>query len=256
MKTIAIIQARISSTRLPGKVLADIGGKPMLWYVVRRAQAAKRLDQVVVATSNEASDDQIAEFCAATPVECYRGSEGDVLDRYHQAAQRFNADVIVRLTADCPLLDPEVIDKVVAGFYQGQFAYVSNTVRRTYPDGLDTEVFSREALERAWREAGLLSEREHVTPYIWKHPGLFRLGGVLNREDFSALRWTVDEPPDLEFVRAVYGHLGETSFGMNQVLRLLKDYPELAGINAGFVQNEGYQISLRQDRLSGVSGGR
>lgn len=247
MKTVAIVQARMSSTRLPGKVLADVGGKPMLWYVVGRAQAARNLNQVVVATSNMADDDAIERFCTERAIEFFRGSQNDVLDRYYQAARYFQAEIVVRLTADCPLLDPGVIDKVVSAFEDGNFDYVSNSVNRSYPDGLDTEVFSGAALERAWREARLNSEREHVTPYIWTHPELFRLGNVRHSEDLSHLRWTVDEPEDLMFVRALYHSLGALPSGMAETIQLLKEHPELAGINQGFETNEGYEKSLRED---------
>jgi spore coat polysaccharide biosynthesis protein SpsF len=237
----------MSSTRLPGKVMADVGGKPMLWYVVNRARAASRLNQVIVATSELPDDNAVDSFCAEESVECFRGSQNNVLDRYYQAARHFQADVVVRLTADCPLLDPGVIDKVVSAFEDGDFDYVSNSVNRTYPDGLDTEVFRLDALERAWREARLPSEREHVTPYIWKHPERFHLGSVQHPEDLSGLRWTVDEPEDLIFVRALYDILGAFPSGMPETIQLLKEHPELAEINEGFEPNEGYEKSLRED---------
>jgi spore coat polysaccharide biosynthesis protein SpsF len=252
-KTVAIIQARMSSTRLPGKVLAPIGEQPMLAYVVNRARQAKTLDQVVVATALDETNQPIEDFCLATGIACYRGSEDDVLDRYYQAARHFQAAVVVRLTADCPLLDPGVIDKVVGVFQAGDYDYISNTIRPTYPDGLDTEVFSFQALERAWREAKLKSEREHVTPFIHKQPERFRLFNVENTEDLSAQRWTVDEPADLELVRAIYRYFKTPDFGMAEVLVLLRQYPTLQAINAGFERNEGYQKSLREDGL--VEGG-
>jgi spore coat polysaccharide biosynthesis protein SpsF len=243
----AIIQARMASTRLPGKVMADLAGKPLVERVVERTRLAASLDLVLVATSDRPSDDPLASHCAARDILCFRGSQDDVLDRYYRAASEIGADVIVRLTADCPLLDPGVIDSVVETFRSGEFDYVSNTLRPTYPDGLDTEVFGREALDRAWRKATLSSEREHVTPYIWKHPDQFRVGNVANEEDLSALRWTVDEPQDLEFVRRVYTSLGNRQFSMSDVLAVLREYPDLAEINGGFARNEGYQKSLRED---------
>src|SRR5438132_2399961 len=163
MRVVAIIQARMTSSRLPGKVLADVCGKPMLYYVVTRAQQAKRLDLVVVATSNESSDDTIETFCELHRVSCFRGSKDDVLDRYYRAAERYRGDVIVRLTADCPLIDPLIIDKVVETLLPGNFDYVSNIREVTYPDGLDTEVFTQNTLNQTWREAATPSEREHVT---------------------------------------------------------------------------------------------
>jgi spore coat polysaccharide biosynthesis protein SpsF len=247
LKTAAIIQARMASTRLPGKVMADLGGKPLVERVVERARLVPSIDLVLVATSNQASDDALAMHCGAGGIPCFRGSQEDVLDRYTRAARRFGADVIVRLTADCPLLDPAVIGRVVATFRSGEFDYVSNTLQPTYPDGLDAEVFGREALERAWREAVLESEREHVTPYIWKHPDRFRLGHVRHDQDLAAWRWTVDEAADLEFVRRVYAALGARQFGLADVLAVLAQHPELAKINRDFIRNEGYRKSLRED---------
>ncbi|NJN96690.1 MAG: NTP transferase domain-containing protein [Anaerolineales bacterium] len=250
MKTVAIVQARMASTRLPGKVLAEIAGQPMLYHVIQRTQQTKNLDLVVVATSTNQADDAIAQFCQTANLPFFRGSENDVLDRYYQTAHHFEADTIVRLTADCPLLDPEVIAKVVQTFQVGAFDYVSNTLKCTYPDGLDTEVFSLTALTQAWQEALLNSEREHVTPYIWKNPTKFRLGNVVGERDLSALRWTIDEPQDLAFVRAVYEHLGSDSFGMAAILNLLETHPHLSETNAAFERNEGYQKSLREDKLT------
>lgn len=250
MKITAIIQARMTSTRLPGKVLMDLNGVPMLRQVIARVDAAGTIDQIVVATTVNATDDAVAEYCEANGIHFFRGSESDVLDRYYQAARHFGADIVVRLTADCPLLDPLVIDRVVRAFLSGEYDYVSNTIDVSYPDGLDTEVFSFPALERAWREAKLTSEREHVTSYIWKHPGLFRLSNVKHEKDFSKLRWTVDEPQDLEFVRMIYQHFSSgQAFGMEQIISLLQDHPELHEINADFERNEGYQKSLKEDNI-------
>jgi spore coat polysaccharide biosynthesis protein SpsF (cytidylyltransferase family) len=249
VKTVAIIQARMTSTRLPGKILADIAGKPLLYHVVSRARQARTVDLVVVATTDLPTDDPTQECCRSMDVPCFRGSEDDVLDRYYRAAEEFPAEAVVRLTADCPLLDPRTIDNVVRFFHKGGYDYVCNTMPPTYPDGLDTEVFRRESLTRAWHEARLQSEREHVTPYIWKQPGLFRIGNVANDTDYSKLRWTVDEPADLEFVRHVYAHFGATvRFGMTEILDLLMNRPEIQAINAGFERNEGYFRSLKEDK--------
>jgi spore coat polysaccharide biosynthesis protein SpsF (cytidylyltransferase family) len=247
MKTVALIQARMSSSRLPGKVLQDIAGKPMLWHVVHRAQQAKSIDSVAVITTTRADDDAIEMLCKESGIPCFRGSLDDVLDRYYQAAIYFKADIVVRLTADCPLLDPAVIEQVVKTFHQNSFDYVANVVEVTYPDGLDTEVFRFEALERAWREARLKSEREHVTVYILKHPELFRIGSVKQEEDLSSLRWTVDTPRDLEFVRAVHNLIGDKEFGMDEILKVLKEHPELSELNSGQPRNEAYQKQLREE---------
>ena len=248
-RMVGIVQARMGSTRLPGKVLVNIAGHPMLWHVVNRVHRAKLVDDVLVATSESTSDDPVVAFCEQAGIPCFRGSEDDVLDRYYQAAKWIGAKVVVRITADCPLLDPDVVDDVVRCYVDGGYDYVSNTSPPTFPDGLDTEVFSFETLERAWREAKWQSEREHATPYIRKHPELFRIGNVTYVEDLSSMRWTVDEPQDLEFVRAVYDHLESMSSGMADVLAVLKRHPELVEINAGIGRNEGYQESVHEDRL-------
>jgi len=249
MKTIALIQARMTSSRLPGKVLQDVAGKPMLLHVVNRAQQAKSVDNVAVITSTHESDDAIERCCIENSIPCFRGNLDDVLDRYYQASRHFQADNIVRITADCPLLDPSIVDKVVNAFNDGTYDYVSNTLECTYPDGLDAEVFRFAALEKAWKEACLKSEREHVTAYIYKHPEIFQLGIVKNQEDLSALRWTVDTPSDLEFVRAVYAGFNDDHFGMEDVLRFIKEHPEIAVLNAGQDRNEGYLKSLKEDLL-------
>jgi len=247
MKTIALIQARMSSSRLPGKVLQDIAGQPMLMRVVRRAKQAKSIDSVAVITSTHADDDVIAIFCQEHGIACFRGSLDDVLDRYYQAAIHFQADIVVRLTADCPLLDPKIINKVVQTFDKRTFDYVSNILECTYPNGLDTEIFHFEALERVWKEARLKSEREHVTPYIYKHPEIFRLGSVKQEEDLSSLRWTVDTSRDLECIRTIYNFIKNEEFGMDDILKLLKEHPEITKINSGQQRNEGYQKSLQED---------
>lgn len=247
MKTVALIQARTSSSRLPGKVLRNIAGVPMLLRVVERARQARTIDTVAVITSTNTSDDTIVQRCKQNDILCFRGNHDDVLDRYYQAALHFNADVVVRLTADCPLLDPEIIDKVVGTFQRNSFDHVSNTLEPTYPDGLDTEVFSFSTLEKAWREATLKSEREHVTAYIYKHPERFRLCAVKHEENLSTHRWTVDKSEDLEFVRAVYDHFEGKSFGMGEILVFLKENPEIAELNAGQIRNEGYLKSLQED---------
>ncbi|MBI4789816.1 MAG: glycosyltransferase family protein [Chloroflexi bacterium] len=252
MNAIVILQARMGSTRLPGKVMADLLGKPLLARVIERAQMIPGIDRVVVATTTAERDRPLLDLAKEYHAEGFAGSEDDVLDRYYQAARQVGAEVVVRLTADCPLLDPDVSARVLARFLQGDVDYVCNTLPPTFPDGLDTEAFSFAALGRAWREARLTSEREHVTPYIWNHPAEFRIANVTHAVDLSRLRWTVDEPQDLEFVRAVYARLhcdGNPPFGMNDVLALLAREPTLTRINTGFARNEGYAKSLREDGI-------
>lgn len=248
---IAIIQARMASTRLPGKVLADIAGRPMLWHVVNRVRMAQSLDRVIVGTSTESADDAIAEFCATHHIECFRGNETDVLDRFYQAAIHYAADTIVRITADCPLIDPHVIDKVLETYCAGAFDYATNTLRYTYPDGLDTEVCSLTALRRAWQEAQLPSEREHVTSYL-RSAERFRITNIEHAPDLSAyhFRWTVDEAADLEFVRAVYCRMWSNHrflFFLEDILQLLANEPELVQLNHGILRNQGYYTSFTNE---------
>jgi spore coat polysaccharide biosynthesis protein SpsF len=206
MHTVAIVQARLGSTRLPGKALLQIAGQTMLACTVKRALQARTLDAVAVATTNDPRDDPIAVETGSLGIACVRGAEHDVLSRYLQAARELNADVVVRLTSDCPLIDPGVIDLVVAAFRSANPSvdYASNTQVRTYPRGLDVEVFSRDALERTAEKATLPHEREHVTPYIYQHPEAFRLLSIENQVDCSSGRWTVDTQEDLDLVREIY----------------------------------------------------
>lgn len=232
MKIVAIIQAHMGSTRLPGKVLRNIGGRTMLARVVRRARRAKSLSAVVVACSTETADAAIVRECDSLGTDSFRGSDTDVLDRYFQAARAFPADAYVRITSDCPVIDPDVIDGVIAHFEGGSFDYVSNTVQRTFPRGLDTEIFTSAGLERVWREALEPYQRVHVTPYFYQHPDRFRLGQVKQSRDMSELRWTVDTPEDLNFITAVYEALGgDDEFSWRAVLDLVAARPELAEIN-------------------------
>jgi spore coat polysaccharide biosynthesis protein SpsF len=234
MKVVAIIQARMGSSRLPGKVLLDLHGETMLSRVVRRLRRARRIDQVIVATTTEPKDDALADFCRTHDVFCFRGSENDVLDRYAQAARATQADVVVRITSDCPLIDPGVVDEVTEYFLNSQPAvdYVSNVAPvRTYPRGLDTEVFSREALERAHREASDASSREHVTAYIYRHPESFRIEGYRGVRDESAHRWTVDTPEDFALVEKIYAHFGGDEFTWQEALALIERHPEWSRLN-------------------------
>jgi spore coat polysaccharide biosynthesis protein SpsF len=235
-KVVGIIQARMGSTRLPGKVLADIHGHPMLWRVVDRTRAAKTLDDVIVATTIEPGDDAIVAFCREHEIDCFRGSENDVLDRYYRAARERDAQNIVRITSDCPLIDPEIIDKTVRAFLTERPDYASNSVVRNYPRGLDTEVMTFRALESVWREARQPYERAHVTPYLYENPARFKICSVTGDKDYSDHRWTVDTPEDLEFVRAVYGRLEGGRFSWRDVSKLIEREPELAEINRGIAQ--------------------
>lgn len=246
---VAIVQARMGSSRLPGKVLADIAGEPMLGRVVQRLGRARTIQNILVATSSAPSDDAVAEFCRARAIACYRGSESDVLDRYYRAAKSCGAQVVVRITADCPLIDAAVVDRVVGEFFSSGCDYASNTLAATYPDGLDTEVFSYAALAKAWKEARRGAEREHVTPYL-RNSKCFRVAGVDYCGDAEAggLRWTVDEPRDLEFVRAIYGYFnGRDDFGFHDIVAALKEEPTMAKLNGASARNEGYYKSFADE---------
>ena len=250
-KIVAIIQARVGSTRLPRKVLERIEGRPMLWHVVERVKKAKLVDEVVIATTDREEDSAVEKIAKDCGVGFFRGSEEDVLDRYYGAAEKFGADIVVRITADCPMIDPEIIDQAIRFFLDGDYDYVSNTFPPTYPDGLDVEVFSSNALRMAWAEARKASEREHVTPYIRNHPEIFKLGNLKLEVDLSHMRWTVDRPEDLKFVREIYKKLYRENkmFYMRDVLRLLEEKPELMEINKHIERDEGYKKSLREDRI-------
>lgn len=232
MNVVAIIQARMGSTRLPGKVLQDLAGESMLARVVQRVRRARQLDQVVVATSTSPADEAIVDECRRMAVACYLGDEQDVLDRYFRAAVQHGAQLIVRITSDCPLIDPLLIDELVMAFLAAVPDYASNTLERTYPRGLDTEVFGMTALARVWEEALDPYQRIHVTPYFYQNPDLFTLLSIRQNRDDSRHRWTVDTPEDLYFVRQIYQRLGgDVAFRWQDVLDLLEREPELLAIN-------------------------
>lgn len=249
MKTVAIIQARAGSTRLPGKVFKTIAGKPMLAHMIERVQKAKKLNAVVLATSDAPADDATAALGESCGVPVFRGNELDVLDRFYNAAKHAGAEAVVRLTGDCVLHDPQVIDEVIERFLEKKVDYTSTPAN--YPEGLDTEVFSLASLERAWREAKLPSEREHVTPYIKNHPELFSIDGrwVSGAGDNSTIHWSVDTQADFDFASAVYAHLypHNASFTKNDVLALLARQPVLLDINKGGTGFEGLHKSLKED---------
>lgn len=247
MKVVAIIQARMSSTRLPGKVLMPLAGQPVLGHVVERIRACQTIADVVVATSTDATDDDIEAWCKSADVSYYRGSLNDVLDRYYQAGLLHGADAVVRITADCPAIDPIIVDEVVHEFLVGGYEFYG--LAGEFPDGLDCTVFAFSALARAWREAALPSEREHVGPYIEKHPEIFKSGGLKKFSGLSHYRWTLDEPRDYEFLQRVFTrlyHQGQI-FLASDVLALLENEPELMQLNSDIVRNEGYLKSLIED---------
>lgn len=239
IRTVAILQARMGSSRLTGKVLRDLCGEPMMARVVARARRATSVDEVVVATTTLPGDDPIQTLAEARAWPLYRGSPDDLTDRYYQAALRHRATTIVRITCDCPMIEPAVIDRTVAHFFAQKADYASNGLPpRTFPRGLDTEVFSFAALEKAWHEDKNPAWREHATPYLYRHPELFKLAGLVNGEDYSAMRWTVDTPEDFAFVTKVYEAFGHDRFTWTEAIALLKEHPDWLAINSAIAQKE------------------
>lgn len=228
MSTAIVVQARMGSTRLPGKVLKDIAGRPMLSYQMERLRRVKRAERIVVATTDQPADDAVERFCQKEKIACVRGSEHDVLARYHLAIERFPADVVVRITADCPLIDPAIVDEAIAA-YEPDF--VSNMLETTYPYGMAVEVFSAQALREAHREAKDPAEREHVTPFIYRHPERYRLRSLTMAPNLSHHRWTVDTPEDFELVSRLLKTL-KPHFTLQDVLAVLDKHPDWCAINA------------------------
>ncbi|QLE59138.1 cytidylyltransferase domain-containing protein [Nostoc sp. TCL26-01] len=248
---IAILQARVTSSRLPGKVLKPILGIPMLVHQIERIKQTKMIDRLLVATSLDITDDPIEQCCQQIGIECFRGKLDDVLDRFYQTASSIFPEHIVRLTGDCPLCDPELIDKIIIHHLTGNFDYTSNTVKATFPDGLDVEIFRFSCLEQAWKEANLPSQREHVTPFIHSQPHRFHVGQYQNNVDLSYLRWTVDEPLDFELVSIIYEALYPVNpaFSTQEILEFLDKSSHLKTINTSYIRNEGWQKSLLADEL-------
>lgn len=251
-KITVIIQARLGSTRLPGKTLMTVCGKSLLEHLIERVKSSKLVNRIILATTIKEQDRAIVEIAKKNGLLFYRGSENDVLDRFYRTSIAFNAKIIVRVTPDCPILDPRVMDLVISNYIDGDYDYVSNTINPTYPDGLDVEVFSFKALKKAWADARLASEREHVTAYIVKHPELFRILNVRRIGiDLSHMRWTVDTQYDLDFIRKIFSlfQKEEHLFFMEDVLKALEENPDLMKINKKTIRNEGYLKSLREDKV-------
>lgn len=240
MKTVVIVQARMTSTRLPGKVLKEVLGRPLLDYQIERLRCMTMADQIVVATTMMKTDDPIVELCKKLGIAFYRGPEADVLARYYGAAVEFGADTVVRITADCPVIDPVISDKAVRVFltHRKQYDYIS---LEGFPRGMDTEVFPFTVLEECWQEAVAEPDREHVTPYIYHHPERYRLKRLLCSTDYSHHRWTVDTLEDFELIRRVIEELYpvKPKFDMEDILTVMNKYPDWYAINAK-VRQKGY----------------
>lgn len=251
MNPVAIIQARMGSSRLPGKVLKPILGRPMLWHIVHRLRFVPELVDVIVATSDQPENDPIRQFCTAENITVFSGSENDVLDRFYQAALLYKGDPLLRITGDCPFVDPEIISDLLDLYRAADADHVGvatgagaiHLAGGRFPDGLDAECIRFTALEKAWRKAHEASDREHVTPYIWRNKNIFRCDVLESKKDYSQLRWTVDNEEDFQLVSQVYGALfnDKQPFLMNDILDYLSANPEITELNQAFIGKEGYQ---------------
>lgn len=245
---LAILQARYSSSRLPKKVLKKILGKPMLLHQIERLQCSSKIDKLVVATSTSMTDNPIEKMCLDNRIDIFRGDLENVLDRFYQCARTYKPNYIVRLTGDCPLIDWHIVDETINFFLNGKFDFVETSLN--FPDGLDVEIMSFEALNKAWKFAILPSEKEHVTQFFLNRPQDFNIGVFDYPENLSHFRWTVDEPEDFLFVRKIYDELYDNNpfFSTKEILNLLSRQPDLCKINDKFIRNEGLQKSLNEDK--------
>lgn len=246
LKTVAIVQARIGSTRFPNKVMRHITGVPMIGLLLQRLSRAKRLDQIVVAAPQDSRNEPLVRYVREVGYTVYQGSENDVLDRYYQAAKAVEADIVVRVTGDCPLIDPKLVDSIIDIFERKKLDYASNTIVPTYPDGLDTEVLSFKALEKAWAQAKQPPEREHVTPFLKETTGFLR-ENITYKTDVSGERWTVDEPEDFELVKKIFEHFyPRRDFDWLEVLALRDEHPDWFAANKHLIRNEGAKLGAGQ----------
>lgn len=253
MSVIAIIQARMGSSRFYGKVLKEVCDKTIIEHIVNRLKFSEKIDKIVLATSSTEKDDLIEKLCKNKGIPLFRGSEADVLDRFYQAAKYFgakNGDSIIRITGDCPLIDPKIVDEIIKMFIEKDSDYGANVNPPTFPDGLDTEIMKLSALEKSWKEAKLLSEREHVTLHVRNHPEIFSISNYTSDVDYSDLRWTLDEPEDFEVIKLIYENLysEDKVFLMEDVLKLLVTKKEITEINKKLMRNEGLIKSLVNDK--------
>jgi spore coat polysaccharide biosynthesis protein SpsF len=254
MKTVAIIQARMGSNRLPGKVLKSILGRPMLWHIVERVRAVPSIAEVVVAIPDDAGNEVLRRFCADNQIALFAGSETDVLDRYYRAAQQFKADPVIRITADCPLADPALIERLIQRYASGSYDHIGIAAgagaqlldKRRFPDGLDAECFGFAALDRAWHEATDPRDREHVTRYIWNNKELFHCGELTADLVYPKLRLTVDYPEDFELVTKIYEFLYKEGrpFELSDVMKLLEKNPGLVDLNRRWTEADNYRTVL------------
>ena len=243
-----IIQARMGSSRLPSKVLMKSDdGRPLLYYVINQLRYCTKVKNLVIATTTNQEDDEIEKFANDNSVNIFRGKEKDVLDRYFQCAKKYSFSTIVRITADCPLIDPQIVDKVIEKFFSGNYDFATNTLTRTFPIGTDVEVFSFSALNRAWENTQLPSEREHVTPYLRKEEN-FKIINIENDKNISNLRLTVDRIEDFELIKQILNNISINPIHLEDVLELFSQKPELIEINKHINHNEGFNKSLEEDK--------
>lgn len=244
-----IIQARMGSTRLPGKIMKLLDEKnPSLYYTINQLKNCKTFDKIIVATTTLNEDNVVEEYLRNLDVNIFRGSSEDVLDRYYECAKEYELSSIIRVTGDCPLIDPCIVDHGVDVFQSKLYDYVTNTFPRTFPDGNETEIFSFSALEKAWNNAKLPSEREHVTPYFKNFKDIFKIKNFEYIDDISYLRWTMDYPEDLKLIKIIFSKIVSRPIHLKNILNLFKQEPELIKINHNHEPNEGLAKSLEQDK--------
>jgi spore coat polysaccharide biosynthesis protein SpsF len=242
-----IVQARMGSSRLPGKVMKKIGDKFLLDYVLEQLQSSKKIEKLFVATTTLSMDDVICNHLSSKNISFFRGSANDVLDRYVQCAKNFSIDTIIRITADNPLIDPNIVDLVIEKFQNAKCDYATNCLPRTFPYGTEVEIFSFEKLHQVWLNAKKPSEREHVTPYFYNHPELFKIANLENSKNISNLRWTVDRKNDLKLVQTIIEKINHSPILLEDILNLYSQQPKLFEQNKPVIQNEGYVKSLKND---------
>ena len=255
MYNLAVIQARMGASRLPGKVMMELAGKTVLWHVFQRVRRSRYIDETVGATTFQREDLEIIKYCSSEGIRVFAGSGDDVLDRYYQVAKLFKPDNVIRITADCPLHDPSVIDQVVGKHIKDGNDYTSNTIEETFPDGLDCEIMKFSVLKDVWKKAVMASEREHVTQYIIKNSS-YKKGSVTSQVYRGNERWTLDTEWDYAFIEKIFGRLYPVNpwFGAGDVYQLLDAEPGLRDINSGISRNEGLLKSLKNDHAVVLEG--
>jgi len=247
-KITIILQARTGSKRLPGKTLSKIEGKFLIWHIINRLKKVKSVDQIILATTKKTEDDILEKIGLQNNIFIFRGNSNNVLKRYYHCAKKFDADPIIRITGDCPLLDPLLIDQMIEFYLTHNYDYVSNTIKPTYPDGLDVEIFSFKILEKLMNKVSKQSDKEHVTSYIIENIKDFKVFNYENKTDLSDIRLTVDEKQDLKLIRKIFSLLQpKIIFSLNDIMKIINQNPKIIEMNKGIFRNEGYFISKNAD---------